>query len=208
MNTQKFPARFRAWGSVALSFLVLVALAGCPPAELRPPRASFSLTPAGGLAPLAVQFTDLSDPGSSPITNWFWNFGDATTGTGPNPSHTYRSVGRYTVTLRVVSAVGEGITALDKIVEVLPPPISPKARFEADPVSGRAPLIVQFTDTSAPGERPITTYRWDFGDGSRSTQTNPAHTYAEPGTYGVSLTVSNSVGESTFTEDGLITVFD
>lgn len=193
----------------ALGMLVVscLALAGCPPAAPTPPRASFSLTPAGGVAPLTVQFTDLSSPGSSPITGYFWNFGDASTATGPNPIHTYRSTGRYTVILRVVSAAGEGIAALDKIVEVLPPPVTPKARFVAEPVSGPAPLAVQFTDTSTPGERPITTYRWEFGDGSRSTQPNPAHSYAEPGTYSVSLQVSNSVGASTFTESGLITVF-
>lgn len=185
-----------------------VVLAGCPPAEVVLPRASFGVSPSGGEAPLTVQFTDLSEPGSSPITAWFWNFGDGTTGAGANPAHTYRSVGRYTVTLRVVSAAGEGITAQDKIIEVLPPPVGPKARFVAEPVSGAAPLTVQFTDTSIPGERPVTTYRWSFGDGERSTQPNPAHVYTAPGVYTVSLEVSNSAGESTFTETGLITVYE
>ena len=192
---------------ILAAVVLLGLLSGCPPEEVVLPKASFGVSPAGGVAPLTVQFTDFSDPGSSPITDYFWNFGDANTGTGPNPTHTYRSVGRFTVTLRVVSAAGEGITALNKIIEVLPPPDGPEARFVAEPQSGPAPLSVQFSDTSTPGERPITTYRWDFGDGERSTQANPLHVYAEPGVYTVTLEVANSVGESTFTETGLITVF-
>jgi PKD repeat protein len=61
------------------------------------PTASFTLTPAQGTAPLAVQFTDTST--GSP-TSWLWTFGDGATSTSQNPSHTYASAGTYTVSSR------------------------------------------------------------------------------------------------------------
>jgi PKD repeat protein len=64
---------------------------------------------------------------------------------------------------------------------------APVAFFTANPDSGPAPLTVQFTDTSTGS---ITNYDWDFGDGTKSTDTNPSHTYKIPGTYLVTLTVA------------------
>lgn len=72
----------------------------------------------------------------------------------------------------------------------------PIPRFEADdttPENG----IVQFTDLSGPNGAAITAWYWDFGDNSFSTEQNPAHTYREPGTYTVALTVTNTNGTET-----------
>jgi len=60
--------------------------------------AAFSGAPKSGSPPLAVSFTDLS---SGNITGWSWTFGDGGTSTTQNPSHTYQSVGDYTVSLEV-----------------------------------------------------------------------------------------------------------
>ncbi len=62
------------------------------------PAAAFSGTPTVGTAPLQVQFSDLSM--NQPAT-WNWAFGDGTTASDPNPSHSYEKVGTYTVTLAV-----------------------------------------------------------------------------------------------------------
>lgn len=45
-----------------------------------------------------------------------------------------------------------------------------------------------------------TTYSWQFGDGGTSNQENPAHTYAQAGTYNVTLTVTNNCGSNTYQE--------
>jgi hypothetical protein len=86
-----------------------------------------------------------------------------------------------------------------------------KADFSADLKSGSAPLTVQFEDWSF-GEPD--SWSWDFGDGGSSTQQNPIHTYRNPGTYTVFLTVSReyrsgftSVTESrTIAKNAFITV--
>jgi PGF-pre-PGF domain-containing protein len=63
------------------------------------PIANFSANPTSGNAPLSVQFTDISQN----ATSRNWNFGDGTTSTDPNPSHTYNTAGTYTATLTVTS---------------------------------------------------------------------------------------------------------
>ncbi|WP_026318011.1 S8 family serine peptidase [Algicola sagamiensis] len=55
---------------------------------------------------------------------------------------------------------------------------------------------VQFTDLSTDRDNNITTWLWDFGDGNTSDQANPSHTYAEDGTYDVSLTVTDADGST------------
>jgi PKD repeat protein len=85
-----------------------------------------------------------------------------------------------------------------------PPPSQPfYADFAAFPRSGTAPLTVQFIDRSA-GEP--TTWSWNFGDGAKSNERYPVHTYTKAGTYTVSLTVTDGSRSDTETKRGYITV--
>lgn len=79
----------------------------------------------------------------------------------------------------------------------------PGANFSAGTTTGVAPFTVNFT-SAATGS--VTSYAWSFGDGGTSTQQNPAHAYAAPGSYTVSLTVKGPGGESTTTKQGYVTV--
>lgn len=79
----------------------------------------------------------------------------------------------------------------------------PIADFTGSPTTGDAPLAVYFTDQST--NDPVS-WNWDFGDGGTSTAQNPTHQYADPGTYTVSLTVSNAYGSDSETKSGYITV--
>jgi PKD repeat protein len=65
------------------------------------------------------------------------------------------------------------------------------ADFTANPVSGNAPLTVNFIDNST-GNSAF--WLWNFGDGNTSTNQNPLHTYVSQGTYDVTLTVTNEDG--------------
>jgi len=61
--------------------------------------------------------------------------------------------------------------------------------FKASPTEGNVPLEVNFTDTST---MKGTSWMWDFGDGTTSTESNPVHTYNKANDYSISLTVSSS----------------
>lgn len=77
------------------------------------------------------------------------------------------------------------------------------ADFSATPFSGKVPLKVAFTDMST--DNPIE-WKWNFGDGTLSTEKNPIHTYKKPGKYTVTLKVKNSVGSNKITKSDYINV--
>ena len=83
------------------------------------------------------------------------------------------------------------------------PPVSLKADFTGMPRSGPAPLTVTFTDLSTGNP---TQWVWNFGDDATSTEQNPDHTYTAPGTYTVTLTVTNAGGSDPETKPNFITV--
>jgi len=164
-----------------------------------PPVANFTGSPTSGNYPLTVNFTDLS---SNSPTSWNWNFGDGGSSTAQNPSHTYTSAGTYTVTLTATNAYGSDAEIKSNYVTVTAPP-PPTADFAGSPTNGDAPLLVNFTDLSSGSP---TSWNWSFGDGGSSTLQNPSHTYVNPGTYTVSLTVSNAFGTDGVTKTDYITV--
>jgi PKD repeat protein len=175
--------------------------------EATAPTADFTATPTAGAAPLTVQFTDGSADGSSPVEAWAWDFGDGETSTVESPSHVYDTAGTYSVTLSVTSDDGSDDEVRSNLITVTSGSgTGPTAAFSADPVSGDAPLTVQFTDESTPGTSPITTWTWDFGDGSTSEGADPSHIYSAVGTYTVSLTVTTLDGVDTEIKADLISV--
>jgi PKD repeat protein len=65
---------------------------------------------------------------------------------------------------------------------------------EAEPDEGAPPLKVQFTASVEEETGGPFTFAWDFGDGQKSTEQNPVHTYAKVGEYTATLTVTNQKG--------------
>jgi PKD repeat protein len=71
------------------------------------PEAAFTVSRTSGCEPLTVTFTDQSSGDAArPVTEWNWDFGDSTTSTDQNPSHTFTQQGRYTVSLTVSGPTG------------------------------------------------------------------------------------------------------
>ena len=89
--------------------------------------------------------------------------------------------------------------ALKNIIMVDPPAL-PLASFEAAPTSGMGPLAVRFDDTST---GLIASYAWNFGDGSGAAGMLADHTYAAPGRYLASLTITTDAGQVDTTEVGI-----
>ncbi len=156
------------------------------------PTTNFTFTTNG----LTATFTNTT----TGATSYLWNFGDGATSTETNPVHTYDNAGVYTVILTATNDCGS--TNISKTVIVSVPPV---AAFTATPTSGCGPLTVQFTNQSTGNP---TTYEWQFPGGtpSSSTQQNPSVVYNTPGTYSVTLTVSNNAGNNTATQSNFITV--
>lgn len=192
---------------VALLAVVLGLLPGCPPPTTTPvgPLALFSASPTSGDAPLEVTFTDETNPGSGPVTFRRWDFGDGTISTEENPVHIYEEEGDYTVTLTVATVAGVDRRTRVDFISVAGE-TAPRANFTVDKREGIAPLAVTFGDRSAAGTSEITSWAWDFGDGTTSTEEDPKHTYTKVGIFEVSLTIETEVGEDTETKGAYIVV--
>ena len=176
------------------------------------PVARFIAVPMIGYEQRAVRFSDRST--GTPLT-WQWDFGDGSSSSEQNPSHAYTTFGRFVVTLTVFNSGGSSAYSSTVWMRaaklsfptynstshvIVKPPIlhnlgySPISFFTMDKTFGSSPMTVQFSDMSF---RSPSSWEWDFDDGETSTLQNPTHTYNMPGTYSVSLTVKNSIGEST-----------
>jgi PKD repeat protein len=163
-----------------------------------PPVAGFTGTPVSGSAPLAVAFTDSS---TNTPTAWSWSFGDGnTTGAASqNPVHLYTAAGLYNITLTATNEGGSGSYSRTGYVNVSP--ALSVVGFNGTPVSGSVPLNVNFTDSST---NTPTAWSWDFGDGGSSNDQNPLHKYTAPGSYDVTLTVTNAGGINSSTRSGYV----
>ena len=100
--------------------------------------------------------------------------------------------GSDTITLTLCDAAGD--TATQDVTVTITQGKGPVAGFSAEPATGYAPLLVQFTDQSDPGDAAIASRAWNFGDDTSSSAQNPQHEYRNPGTYTVTLTVTTSIG--------------
>lgn len=162
------------------------------------PLPVFSASPTSGSAPLLITFTDAST--GSPAS-WSWSFGDGNSSTLENPTDTYVNNGTYSVTLTETNSLGTNATTMTGYIVV--GATAPVAGFTANPSSGTAPLMVQFTDSST---NTPTSWSWNFGDGGLSSVQDPVHTYSTAGTYTVTLTAANAEGSNVATQTNLITV--
>jgi PKD repeat protein/outer membrane protein assembly factor BamB len=153
-------------------------------------QANFTVSPTSGTAPLTVKCMDASVGNPT----WFsYNFGDGITMSGPNPVHTYRFPGTYTITETIskyntttFTIMSSGMTKQNVITVGKVPFIAPVAQFTASPTEGTAPLSVTFTDESIGNP---TFFNYDFGDGINMTGPDQVHQYRYPGIYNVTLTV-------------------
>lgn len=169
----------------------------------RGPRVDFTGAPITGAPPLTVTFTDLTLDNP---TTWNWDFdADGTIeSTQQNPSYTYTGDGLYSVALTASNT--SGVTRLVKpnYILVTSPPTPPVVDFTGDPISGEAPLTVQFTDltTNSP-----TSWEWELNPfGARSVQQNPIITYTSPGFKSITLTAVNNDGTGRLTKTNYINV--
>jgi PKD repeat protein len=161
---------------------------GCPV-----PTPGFSFTTAGSTA----TFTNSSTAGTGAV--YLWDLGDGNTSTQQNPTHTFAADGNYTVCLIVNDICGTDSTCQTVVITTCSDPIALFSFAENPPGSGN----IDFTQSSiATGN---STYSWDFGDGSTSTDENPSHTYSSNGSYDVTFIIVDSCGTDTLTGTVILT---
>ena len=149
-------------------------------------------------SPCHAQFTWEQIPGSlqihfhststseHDIVSYQWNFGDGSTGDGPNPYHTYDEPGTYLVCLIITDEAGCVSDVCHEITVGEPEECNASFGFYIDDNG-----VVHF-DNNSTGTTPHTDWYWTFGDGESSDNENPEHVYDEPGMYMVCLTITDT----------------
>ena len=169
-----------------------------PTASIDTPNAPQSIQ-----ASQSVSFTgsgsDADD--NTPLTyNWDFN-GGATNSTLEDPGNvTFAEPGTYTVTFTVTDSLGASTsdTQTITVVENTAPTASIDTPNTAQSIQTGQSLSFTGSGTDANGNTPLT-YNWNFNGGAtNSTLEDPGNvTFAEPGTYTVTFTVTDSLGAST-----------
>ena len=136
--------------------------------------------------PFDVNFKDLS----ANAVSWFWDFGDGTTSTLQNPTHTYTNFGTYAVKLMATNASGcTDSLQKDTLIQIIKPVID----VPLLPVAGCIPFTIKPVASVVTKDN-VTSYLWDFGDGATSNAATPTHIYSSQGTYTITLTITTSTG--------------
>jgi len=167
----------------------------------QPPTANFTSSCTG----LSCNFTSTSSDPDGSVASYSWTFGDGTTSTAQNPSHSYAAGGTYAVTLYVTDNQGAQSTTTTKSVTVTPPNTAPVVNAGPDQTVVLGVLYNQNITFTDPDNGPWT-YTINWGDGSTSTGTRTTagafavgHTYlglSVLGTRVIRVTITDSRGAS------------
>lgn len=173
-----------SWSTGATTTAITVTAAG---------TYSVTVTDANGCTDVTSATVTVNPPPTALISgNTSFCAGFNTTLTASGGSQYTWSTGATTAAITIAAAGTYSVTVTDgngcsdiatANVTIDPSPM-------ADYSFTTALMTANFTDLSSGA----TNWSWDFGDGNSSTQQNPSHTYAAPGTYPVVLIVTNSFG--------------
>ncbi|WP_299437836.1 PKD domain-containing protein [uncultured Aquimarina sp.] len=158
------------------------------------PVAQFIADNNVGIAPITINFdaSDSNDPDNDTLT-YTWDFGNGDVGSGVSTSYEYIEPGIYEVKLVVTD--GKLEDTITKTITITSDQLI--VDFTADKTSGVGPLTVNFdaSGSSDPLGNPLT-YSWDFGDGSMTTGIIASHVFTNIGSYLVTLSINNGVGQT------------
>lgn len=158
-----------------------------PPSNL---TASFTSSVQNPTIGETISFVASASGGTQPYS-YAWSFGDSAVASGSSGTHSYNTAGAFTVTLTVADSAGHTATATNTINVTAPL----SASFTYSP-SNPGPLTsIQFAATASGGTAPYA-YSWDFGDGTTGNGATTSHSYVLPGSYKVTLTVTDANGET------------
>ena len=160
------------------------------------PLFTFSPTSPAILTNIVFDASTTTDDGAicGPACTYAWDFGDGAQATGIFATHQYTSPGTYQVRLTATDARGASATAAQSITVGGGTP--PTAAFTFSPTAPAISQLIHFTaeaSRAATGRR-IVSYDWNFGSGRTGTGITISKGYDTPGTYTVTLTVTDDAG--------------
>jgi PKD repeat protein len=121
------------------------------------------------------------------VQSYEWTFSDGDEAGGPHPQKDFAETGTYDVTLTVTD--NGGLTSsVTHQVSVVKPNVPPTADFTM--TCAYLDCHVDAT-TSTDGDGTLEDYAWDFGDGATGTGSVTDHLYEDPGTYTITLVVTD-----------------
>ena len=187
-------------GQTSTAFTTITATASTTPVPVTPPTAVLSSSTAAGPAPLTVNFNGSGSTAASTasIASYSWSFGDGSSATGASAAHTFTAAGTYSTTLTVTDS--KGLTSSTSTPIVVTAPVvttnkPPTAVATATATSGIAPLAVTFDGSaSTDTDGTISSYVWNFGDGSSATGKTVTHTFLNEATLIATLQVTDNKG--------------
>jgi gliding motility-associated-like protein len=158
--------------------------------------ADFTVNINEGCAPLSVTFTNTSTPLDD--MTYLWDFGNGNTSTVNDPQTTFITSGQYTITLTATDGEDSVTTSKEAYITVVSNPV---ASFTYNgQTEDCVPFEATFENESTDANNSSLSYTWSFGDGDRSYEEAPTHTYNAAGTYNVTLVVENEYGcQSSYT---------
>ncbi len=165
---------------------ILIVQGNASPMQTEPGH-SITFTASAEFGKVTVGMSDVTSS-----TSFVWFFGDGSLVKGQSLTHKYSSSGTYTVTV-----TGSYGSYTDKDSLTITIRVLPVAKITADTTSPKAYLDSVHFDASGPYDPDgyVTSYKWDFGDGSTASGVTADHTFKE-GTYAVKLTVTDNGGFS------------
>ena len=173
-------------GSFTITLTAKSLISGCTASASKTininksPIAAFSIPDNGRCQPLQITFQNQTSGGDY----YYWNFNNGNTSTDINGQQLFKEPGTYTISLKAMNTMACTDSISKKLI-VNPKPVS---AFNSSSIQTCVtPVDVAFTNLSEAAED----YKWDFGNGSISKETNPEITFNAAGDYNVSLIASN-----------------
>ena len=185
----------------------IVQLTLIPPAGTLPqnnnPVASFTMTPTTAMIQrtITVDASQTTDEGliCGDSCTYAWDFADGGTAAGRVATHAFGAAGTYNVRLTVTDPRG-GVHVTSSPITITAP-AAPVALITVSPTSGTAAVARNFDGSASTvgAGATISSYSWNFGDGTSAEGAAAAKTFAAAGTYVVRLTITDSLGRTATT---------
>ncbi|MEO6933203.1 MAG: PKD domain-containing protein, partial [Chitinophagaceae bacterium] len=192
-STQTSPVHFYNLAGIFNSRLIVSSPGGCRDTSygkllVRGPQGDFVYDKVSGCTPLKIKFTAQTKDNVS----FIWDYNDGTTDATPDSivDHQFVIRGKYLPRMILIDPQGckVPIIARDSISV-----FGVDAKPEIDKTIICDSGVAYFRDASVSNDV-ITSYLWNFGDGTTSILKSPSHLYVNPGNYPVNLSVTTLNG--------------